>query len=195
MTKETAKGRLVEAACQIMLSKGYSATSVDEICEMADASKGSFYHFFTSKEGLALAVLDHYYRSGLSRLLEGDYTSIEDPVERCLGFLEHVTSMSEELWAEGCLLGNFALDITNASSAARNQVARMFDGLVARIAAIFDPALTARGNRDSPTPEALAEHLLSVIEGSIVLSKAHQDTSRISGVLRGFTNYVRILVA
>ena len=50
MTNLTSKEKLVAAAHALMLSKGYAATTVDEICERAGASKGSFYHFFETKE-------------------------------------------------------------------------------------------------------------------------------------------------
>ena len=48
--KETARDRLIAAAEAEMLAKGYPATTVDEICARAGVSKGSFYHFFSTKE-------------------------------------------------------------------------------------------------------------------------------------------------
>ena len=42
--------RLLDAAYSLLLRKGYPATSVDEICDAAEVSKGSFYHFFKSRK-------------------------------------------------------------------------------------------------------------------------------------------------
>ena len=52
--------KLLETAQHLMLAKGYTATSVEEICEAADLTKGSFFHYFASKEDLGKAVLDRY---------------------------------------------------------------------------------------------------------------------------------------
>src|SRR5262249_4624065 len=46
------KQKLLDAAQELMLAKGYTATSVDEICEAARLTKGSFFHYFEGKEHL-----------------------------------------------------------------------------------------------------------------------------------------------
>ena len=60
--------KLVRAAEKLMLRDGYSATRVDDVLRKAGLSKGSFYHFFDSKEALGLAALEHYYADRVSRL-------------------------------------------------------------------------------------------------------------------------------
>ena len=57
MSEPKTKDKLIEAALRLMLAKGYPATTVDEICASAGVSKGSFYHFFATKEELALAAV------------------------------------------------------------------------------------------------------------------------------------------
>jgi TetR/AcrR family transcriptional regulator, transcriptional repressor for nem operon len=52
------KQRILTAAKELFLARGYGGTTVDAICEKARLTKGSFYHFFDSKEELGLAVLD-----------------------------------------------------------------------------------------------------------------------------------------
>ena len=60
MKNTDAKQRILNSAQVLMLARGYAGTKVDEICEHAGVSKGSFYHFFPSKRDLTLAVLDHF---------------------------------------------------------------------------------------------------------------------------------------
>ena len=62
---------LLDAAKHLMLSKGYSGTTVDEVCASAGVTKGSFYHHFESKEALALALIDHYFSEVEAVLLAG----------------------------------------------------------------------------------------------------------------------------
>jgi len=56
----TAKARLIATAMEIMYIRGYTAVGVHEICTQAGVHKGSFYHFFPSKQALVLAVIDTY---------------------------------------------------------------------------------------------------------------------------------------
>lgn len=51
------RDRLVLAACQLIWARSYGMAGVDEVCRLADARKGSFYHFFPSKAALAVEAL------------------------------------------------------------------------------------------------------------------------------------------
>ena len=50
----------MEAALHLFRARGYAATTVDDICERAALTKGSFFHHFESKEGLAVAAARHF---------------------------------------------------------------------------------------------------------------------------------------
>lgn len=62
--KKSVKSRIVSAAWQLFYEKGYNGTTVDDIIELSDTSKGSFYYYFSTKDELldTLAmILDDYY--------------------------------------------------------------------------------------------------------------------------------------
>src|SRR5690606_10937907 len=62
--------RLLEAATQVFSEKGYYATAVDDIVHASKTSKGSFYHFFPSKQEIFLALVDRLYGRLVSRVEE-----------------------------------------------------------------------------------------------------------------------------
>lgn len=62
------KRRILEAAADVFADKGYYAAAVDDIVRASDTSKGSFYHFFPSKQGIFLALVDHMYSVLLRRV-------------------------------------------------------------------------------------------------------------------------------
>ncbi|MFS8525310.1 MAG: TetR/AcrR family transcriptional regulator [Limnochordales bacterium] len=62
------KRRILEAAADVFAEKGYYAAAVDDIVRASDTSKGSFYHFFPSKQGIFLALVDHMYSVLLRRV-------------------------------------------------------------------------------------------------------------------------------
>ena len=61
-----ARERLVESCQALMHEKGYTAVGVGEVCSRAGVNKGSFYHFFPSKQDLALTVIDQFGKEASS---------------------------------------------------------------------------------------------------------------------------------
>jgi TetR/AcrR family transcriptional repressor of nem operon len=178
--------RLLAGAKQLFLARGYAGTTVDAICETAELTKGSFYHFFDSKEDLALAVLDWSLQRGGQVLAGGGHGRIADPVERAFAFLEHLEECSPELWSGGCLLGSFALELTDTNPRMQQAVAEMFQAVTDDFAEKLQPIAALCQGKPAPTAAELADTLLGTLEGSIVLAKAHRDPTRIPKAIRGF---------
>src|SRR5512143_3693779 len=96
--KPTAKEKLVRTARNLMLAQGYPITSVDDIIEAAGVSKGSFYHYFDSKEELALTAMHEFLADGAALMMDGPFRDIADPRNRSIAFLKHVESVAMRLW-------------------------------------------------------------------------------------------------
>jgi TetR/AcrR family transcriptional regulator, transcriptional repressor for nem operon len=188
------KGRLLLAAQDLMLANGFGPTSVDAICGAAKLSKGSFYHFFENKESLALEVLRFSLEEHAEALSSGPFTTIQDPVERALGYVDHLQQQSPALWSKGCLLGSFAMELAEVNPRVQAQVSSLFAEITEGFVAILEPIARAVRSDNSPTARELAEHLLSCLEGSIVLAKAHADWRRIPAGVRQFRRYLDLLL-
>jgi TetR/AcrR family transcriptional repressor of nem operon len=192
MRRTGARENLVEAARNLMLAKGYPATTVDEVCREAGVTKGSFYHFFKTKEEIGLAALEDYQRRNQEKLMSGPFTELEDPVEQALGFLDHAEAHAKELWGRGCLLGNFATELTSTNPVLQQEVSRIFRELTANLARIFEP-ISQRDGSGKTTGAELAELFLSVLEGSIVMARAHDDWRHIVRAIGSFRRHVELL--
>ncbi|MCO6429650.1 MAG: TetR/AcrR family transcriptional regulator [Deltaproteobacteria bacterium] len=55
------KALLLKTAMELIWAHNYGSVSVDDICRAAGAQKGSFYHFFSSKQDLAKAAMEHLW--------------------------------------------------------------------------------------------------------------------------------------
>jgi TetR/AcrR family transcriptional repressor of nem operon len=176
---------LVRVAEKLMLRDGYSATRVDDIIRMAGLSKGSFYHFFDSKESLGLAALEHYYADRVGRLAGGRYATDTDPLRRAHGFLEYASQVATDLWTTGCLLANLAADAGGSSRAISKALKKRTAELQALLADLLGPFGTAE-----MTAADLAEFFLVCIEGSIVLARIHGDPAYLR---RGLEQFRRCL--
>lgn len=164
--------KLVRAAEMLMLRDGYSATRVDVVIAKAGLSKGSFYHFFDSKEALALAALERYCADRVNRLATGDYAAETDPWRRANGFLEHASTVAADVWKAGCLLANLATDAAGSSRVIASALRTRTRELHALIAELLVPFATP-----DVTAADLADQFLVCIEGSIVLARIHGDPS------------------
>lgn len=87
-TNET-KGRIVSAAWKLFYQYGYSNTTIDDIVEMSQTSKGSFYHYFGSKDDLL---------GSLSYLFDDKYEELAETMEPDLSPVEKLLTMNRELF-------------------------------------------------------------------------------------------------
>ncbi|MDD4200752.1 MAG: TetR/AcrR family transcriptional regulator [Eubacteriales bacterium] len=83
------KGRIVSAAWQLFYQYGYSNTTIDDIIELSQTSKGSFYHYFSSKDELL---------SSLSYLFDEKYEELIETMDPKLSPLEKLLMMNQELF-------------------------------------------------------------------------------------------------
>jgi TetR/AcrR family transcriptional repressor of nem operon len=177
--------KLVRTAERLMLRDGYSATRVDDVIRKAGLSKGSFYHFFESKEALGLAALERYYADRVGRLAAGTYATEADPLRRAHGFLRHASYVAEDLWDAGCLLANFAADAAGSSRVISNALRKRTSDLRALLADLLSPFATS-----GITAADLADQFLVCIEGSVVLARIYDDPTYLR---RGLEQFRRCL--
>jgi TetR/AcrR family transcriptional regulator, transcriptional repressor for nem operon len=194
-TVNPSKERLLAAAKELFLARGYAATTVDAICEKAELTKGSFYYSFESKEDLGHAVLDWSLGRSVGMLASGPHVRMTDPVEKALAFLKHLEKCSPDLWSAGCLLGSFALELADTNARMQQAVAAMFQAVADYFAENLQPIAAECAGKQARTANELADTLLGLIEGSIILAKAHRDPTRIPKAIRGFRRSLEILIA
>ena len=174
-----------------MLSRGYSATGVDDICRDAGVSKGSFYHQFSSKEDLAIAALGDFYEAGLKNLLAINLSDVP-PERRLLAFLDAIAEQGHDFWKNGCLIGSLASEMALASQALQTEVSRLFSETAKALEPLIEPFVASLQDK-SLSAAALAEHYLVVVEGAIVMSRAHNDPMKINQAVARFAEQLRWL--
>src|SRR5262245_737263 len=191
--KRTSKGKLVRAARNLMLAQGYPITSVDDIIKAAGVSKGSFYHYFDSKEELALTAMHDFLADGAALMMDGPFRDIADPRKRAIAFLKHVESATMRLWDHGCLLVMFSVDLAGTSPTVRKETSAVLLDLINRIGTILRP-LTRDGGGNLPmTANAMANMYMAIIDGSLVYARATGDSSCIAKNLKTFRQQIEAM--
>lgn len=190
-----AKRRLLDAAMQLMIRQGFTATTVDEICGEAKLTKGSFFHYFKTKEEIGEAALDHYWEAQRAAFLNAEFTRITDPLERLHGFLDFMIQMVRRgPLSQGCLMGNLTQELAHTHPAIRQKCEARFGHFVGNISKTLQAAKAKYRPKADFDPDSVGTLFVSLMQGSILLAKARQDPRPLVDNLNHFRAYVDSLL-
>jgi TetR/AcrR family transcriptional repressor of nem operon len=188
------KEKLLDAAQELMLSKGFTATSVEEVCAAAGLTKGSFFHYFEGKEDLGMVVAQRFYLFMAEAFRLAPFHQEKDPLDRVLGYIDCLIEVSRNPMAgRGCLLGTFVQELSETHPKIRDVCAGCFAEQANRFKKDLDEAKAKHAPRARWDSLSLAEHLIAVAQGAIILAKAKQDHKVLEESLLHFKEYVRCL--
>jgi TetR/AcrR family transcriptional repressor of nem operon len=188
--------RILDAAEQLVIDNGFNATTLDEVIAAAGTSKGGFFHHFSGKADLAVALVERYAAGDvahLARALEATAT-VSDPADRALAFVDVFIDGADELMSEqtSCLyaamLAERQLIVQGATAAIRDAVITWR----AEYAALLREAFAAGGSIDA---DALADHLFVTFEGAFVLARALDDPGQMRRQLETFRQLLAAALA
>jgi TetR/AcrR family transcriptional regulator, transcriptional repressor for nem operon len=191
----TARARLLDAAVQVIRTKGLSATSVDELCAAAGVTKGAFFHHFESKQALAVAAAEHWSQTTGALFAAADYHAISDPLDRILGYLELRARLIAGSPADyTCLVGTMAQEAFVTSPDVRDACAASIFGHARTLEPDFAAALAAAGDPPGVDAAGLARHTQAVLQGAFVLSKAADDPALVTDSIAHLRRYLELLL-
>lgn len=173
------KPRLMQVAQELMLDGSFRAMSLRELCAHAAVSRGAFFHYFPSKEALAINVLEAWIEGFADGLRRAPYQTFEDPKDRLFGAIDHILSQMQAAAHKACLVGNLTQEMALHHPEIRALCARSF----AQLTAYFRKLLGDAGLNNKPRAAELAEHFNVVFQGAIILAKAQQDPGKIGAHL------------
>jgi len=186
-TDSATKQKLLDAAQELMLAKGYTATS-------AGLTKGSFFLYFDGKEDLGKEVAERFFAGMRESMQSATFVEIEDPLERVLGFVDFLIAKARNpRLANGCLLGMFVQELSETHPKIRNACAACFSKQSGWLAVQLEEAKAKYVPRARWDPNTLAEHLIAVAQGSIILAKAKRERRVIEESLVHYKEYLRAL--
>jgi len=192
--RHESKTRLLDAALRLIRTKGYEATSVDEVCESAGLTKGSFFHHFGSKEELAVAAAGHFAERAEGAFSEAPYRRLDDPVKRLLGYVDFRRKiLGRELPEFTCLLGTMVQETYATHPAIRKACEKHIVGHADTLTDDIAEAKKRLGPRAKWTPESLALFTQAVIQGAFVLAKAKHGPDVAGECLAHLKRYLELL--
>ncbi|QQR89583.1 MAG: TetR/AcrR family transcriptional regulator [Myxococcales bacterium] len=186
--------KLLLAAFKLIRSQGYSATSVDELCKEAGVTKGTFFHYFKSKDALAVAAANHWSLVTGNFFDSAAYHDRKDPLQRFIGYIDFRKEILQGTVAEfTCLVGTMVQETYDAQPDIRKACRESIFAHAQKLEADIREAKSLYANKGKWSAESLALHTQAVIQGAFILAKASGSADIAAQSLDHLKNYVQLL--
>lgn len=182
-----ARDALLRAGMELLTEQGFTATGLDAMLKRVGVPKGSFYHYFASKDAFGREVIDAYdayFQAMLDRSLRDDSRT---PLARLRAFVDQAKrGMARHAYTRGCLVGNLGHEIGALPDGYREQLAQVLQRWQERVAdclraAQRDGELAPRADCD-----ALAAFFWIGWEGAVLRARVVANASPLDVFFEGF---------
>jgi len=167
---------LLEMGQQTMAAKGFSAVGLKEILDAAGVPKGSFYHYFASKDAYGQALLERYFAAYLAEIdatLRLPGLTIAQRLKRYFQNWQDTQSFAD---CQGkCLAVKLGAEVADLSEPMRLAMQRGTSGIVDRLTAALEAGVGEGSLSIQGQPRQVAQSLYQLWLGASVLVKVSRD--------------------
>jgi TetR/AcrR family transcriptional repressor of nem operon len=178
--KELNRENLLNQGVTLLRGQGYHGTGLQEILDVVNIPKGSFYNYFGSKEDFGAEVIQHYTDPFIAQLtghLERSDADALSAIRRY--FDELIVELERDEFKGGCLLGNLMGEIGDTSEVCRKSlqsaVRRYQDVLQSGLAKAQQQGTV----RSDKSPEVMADLLVNTWQGALLRMKIERSSAPI----------------
>ena len=190
----SSRQRLLDAALHEFRSRGYAATTVDDLCRAAGVGKGSFFHHFPSKEALALAAVGHWNARTGTLFAQAPYHAPTDPRERVLAYVDFRAALLQGGPADfTCLLGTIVQETWDSHPALRDACRHGIEGHAETLVRDIADAKAKYAPDADWTPQSLALFTQAALQGAFILAKAQGGAPAAAEAVSHLRRYVESL--
>ena len=163
-----------------MTERGFQVTGIEEVLKRVGVPKGSFYHFFKSKDEFGAAVIENYVAYYARKMdLIFDNTS-NSPMARLKEFVENAKrGMTKFDFRRGCLIGNLGQELASLDNQFRQQLEAVLVSWEDRVTACLEEAIVAGEIAPDSDAHALSRFFWIGWEGAILRAKLTRDLAPI----------------
>lgn len=179
--KDDTRQRLIEAGAEIIHRQGFSGTGIQEVLDACGVPKGSFYHYFKSKQDFGLAVLEFQAERTAANILPLLSDPLRPPLERLRAFFDAFLARfcdPEQIVSHaGCPIGNLVQELAPVNPAFRTRLDAIMTGLEDILAAQLRQAQAQDQIPARLDPEQTARFIAASWQGAILRAKASEDAA------------------
>lgn len=182
--------RILVGARDLILARGYSAMTVDAVCELAGITKGGFFYHFASKDVLGEAALSKFWRDAEERQSKAPFNNAPDPIKFLEGYLDFaIEAYQDPELQKGCMLATFTIELAESNEQLFKAASKHFFDWRTMLVEMFERASNYVGQKIDA--RAWSDLYISTLEGALLLSKSNSDPGAIK---RSLTLYKSLIL-
>ncbi len=169
---------ILAKGAEVMTRRGYHGAGVQEIVQAAGVPKGSFYHYFASKEDFALQALQQVYQPRLARYAEALSNAALSPRERILGYYSELVEhfARQERLEYHCFIGSLSFEMAELSPTLGAQVDAILQASADILQACLEQAQAAGELAADEDCRNLASFIANAWQGALTRLKVANNT-------------------
>lgn len=168
---------ILDVGYQLIVAKGFTSVGLSQLLKAADVPKGSFYHYFKSKEQFGEALIAYYFEQYLARLDEAFNQTSGTGYQRLVGYFNRWLVFDDgQCNAHKCLVVKLSAEVSDLSEPMREALLKGANQVTAAIAECISKGVHDGSIKPQDTQNA-AKSLYSLWLGASLLSKLAQDVS------------------
>ncbi|MBN4085318.1 TetR family transcriptional regulator C-terminal domain-containing protein [Flavobacteriaceae bacterium AH-315-B10] len=170
--KSLIKENILDIGVELLNKKGYNGIGIKEVLDEAQIPKGSFYHYFKSKEDFGLQVVKRYSDSTLTFLKFHLEDKSISPKERLLQFFDEMQKIYiNKECKEGCLLGNSATELADVNVRFASLLQKEFLEYEEAFEKCIQQAIEQGEINSDKSAKKIAGFILNSFEGAVLRMK------------------------
>lgn len=175
---------IIDSGYSLISSKGFSNVGLSQILKFADVPKGSFYHYFKSKEQFGEEIINSYFKGYLSSIDELFESRHGSGLERLMSYwLRWQTTQSDCSIDQKCLVVKLSAEVADLSESMRLALDKGSSAVIARLAGCIQAGIKD-GSLPTMQADITAETLYQLWLGASLKSKLSRDPNAIERVLQ-----------
>ncbi|WOD08929.1 TetR/AcrR family transcriptional regulator [Marinomonas sp. GJ51-6] len=183
---------LLRAGMQILTETGFMNSGIDPILKSVGVPKGSFYHYFSSKEAFGIAVLERYSRYFENKLDKFLLDDAFTPLERLRNFAQDAENgIIRHDFKRGCLVGNLEQESILLSDIFRQRLQETYLSWQNRVADCLAEGQKQKEVTNEQTTEDMSQIFWIGWEGAVHRARLVKSTQPLSAFLDFFIHTIQ----
>ncbi|MEK5482400.1 MULTISPECIES: TetR/AcrR family transcriptional regulator [unclassified Viridibacillus] len=191
---ELTRRNIIRKSATIFNKKGYMTTSMSDIIQETNIQKGGIYRHFKDKEQL-MAESFHFSTEIMQNHLKTSVLQHENATDRLMAFVEAFLELSEgEPIVGGCPIFNAAIEMDDLEgNALLPSINEAMDMMINWIVKIIEDGISNQELQQSVQPYDTAIHIVSTLEGGLVLDRLKNDGQLTKIISNNLKQYISMI--
>ncbi|EOV0875802.1 TetR/AcrR family transcriptional regulator [Vibrio parahaemolyticus] len=166
---------ILDVGYELIVTRGFTSVGLSELLKTAEVPKGSFYHYFKSKEQFGEAMIQDYFNKYFEQLT-ARFTHTElNGYQRLMSYFEEMVKVEDDVCnANKCLLVKLSAEVSDLSEPMRIALRRGADKTIQAMAECIDVGIQD-GSIPNGDSALLARQIYYLWNGASLLNKLYQD--------------------